>query len=184
MCDLCIWTHSQVRKVDCQLENGSIMLAVNWQHLRVSPHFLPSVSWEWLRSPVWLKWKGNSFSACFYFLDFTYEFIQRGGLRDPIIFEKPDGLGIKYLFLFNTSALILNLFIMALKGSFSLCLEEQNITTKMRLMCLVFFCRMPDPDFSVNDVKMFVGKSSVFLSHSTLVRIFKSVIFKSTWIST
>uniref|UniRef100_A0A4W6FAT3 [histone H3]-dimethyl-L-lysine(36) demethylase n=1 Tax=Lates calcarifer TaxID=8187 RepID=A0A4W6FAT3_LATCA len=43
--------------------------------------------------------------------DLTYEFIQRGGLRDPIIFEKPDGLGIK----------------------------------------------MPDPDFSVNDVKMFVG---------------------------
>uniref|UniRef100_G3PVP3 [histone H3]-dimethyl-L-lysine(36) demethylase n=1 Tax=Gasterosteus aculeatus aculeatus TaxID=481459 RepID=G3PVP3_GASAC len=41
----------------------------------------------------------------------TYEFIQRGGLRDPIIFDKPDGLGIK----------------------------------------------MPDPDFSVNDVKMFVG---------------------------
>lgn len=31
----------------------------------------------------------------FYFLDFTYEFIQRGGLRDPLIFEKPDGLGIK-----------------------------------------------------------------------------------------
>ncbi|XP_040892668.1 lysine (K)-specific demethylase 2Aa isoform X2 [Toxotes jaculatrix] len=43
--------------------------------------------------------------------DLTYEFIQRGGLRDPIIFEKSDGLGIK----------------------------------------------MPDPDFSVNDVKMFVG---------------------------
>uniref|UniRef100_A0A7N8YEW5 [histone H3]-dimethyl-L-lysine(36) demethylase n=1 Tax=Mastacembelus armatus TaxID=205130 RepID=A0A7N8YEW5_9TELE len=43
--------------------------------------------------------------------DLTYEFIQRFGLRDPIIFEKPDGLGIK----------------------------------------------MPDPDFSVNDVKMFVG---------------------------
>ncbi|XP_069543614.1 lysine (K)-specific demethylase 2Aa isoform X2 [Brachyistius frenatus] len=43
--------------------------------------------------------------------DFTYEFVQRGGLRDPIIFEKPVGLGIK----------------------------------------------MPDPDFSVNDVKMFVG---------------------------
>lgn len=33
---------------------------------------------------------------CFlYFLDLTYEFIQRGGLRDPIIIEKPDGLGIK-----------------------------------------------------------------------------------------
>ncbi|KAI3353228.1 hypothetical protein L3Q82_019262 [Scortum barcoo] len=43
--------------------------------------------------------------------DLTYEFVQRGGLRDPIIIEKPDGLGIK----------------------------------------------MPDPDFSVNDVKMFVG---------------------------
>nr|XP_055060868.1 lysine (K)-specific demethylase 2Aa isoform X2 [Misgurnus anguillicaudatus] len=43
--------------------------------------------------------------------DFTYEYIQRGGLRDPIIFERPDGLGIK----------------------------------------------MPDPDFSVNDVKTFVG---------------------------
>ncbi|MCJ8730314.1 hypothetical protein PDJAM_G00182870 [Pangasius djambal] len=43
--------------------------------------------------------------------DFTFEFIQRGGLRDPIIFERPDGLGIK----------------------------------------------MPGSDFSVNDVKMFVG---------------------------
>lgn len=35
-------------------------------------------------------------SACFV-LDFTYEFIQRSGLREPIIFEKPEGLGIKYL---------------------------------------------------------------------------------------
>uniref|UniRef100_A0AAQ4NXT8 [histone H3]-dimethyl-L-lysine(36) demethylase n=1 Tax=Gasterosteus aculeatus aculeatus TaxID=481459 RepID=A0AAQ4NXT8_GASAC len=26
--------------------------------------------------------------------ELTYEFIQRGGLRDPIIFDKPDGLGI------------------------------------------------------------------------------------------
>ncbi|XP_029910000.1 lysine (K)-specific demethylase 2Aa isoform X2 [Myripristis murdjan] len=43
--------------------------------------------------------------------DLTYEYVQRGGLRDPIIFEKPNGLGIK----------------------------------------------MPDPDFSVNDVKIFVG---------------------------
>uniref|UniRef100_A0A8C8CPL1 [histone H3]-dimethyl-L-lysine(36) demethylase n=1 Tax=Oncorhynchus tshawytscha TaxID=74940 RepID=A0A8C8CPL1_ONCTS len=43
--------------------------------------------------------------------DLTFEYIQRGGLRDPIIFENPDGLGIK----------------------------------------------MPDPDFSVNDVKIFVG---------------------------
>ncbi|XP_062284012.1 lysine (K)-specific demethylase 2Aa isoform X2 [Scomber scombrus] len=43
--------------------------------------------------------------------DFTYEFIQKSGLRDPILFDKPEGLGIK----------------------------------------------MPDPDFSVNDVKMFVG---------------------------
>ncbi|XP_035275501.1 lysine (K)-specific demethylase 2Aa isoform X2 [Anguilla anguilla] len=47
--------------------------------------------------------------------DFTFEYIQRGGLRDPIIFEKPDGLGIK----------------------------------------------MPDPDFSVNDVKVFVGSRRV-----------------------
>ncbi|XP_017281092.1 lysine-specific demethylase 2A-like [Kryptolebias marmoratus] len=46
--------------------------------------------------------------------DFTYEFIQRGGLRDPILFEKPEGLGIK----------------------------------------------VPDPEFSVNDVKMLVGKIS------------------------
>uniref|UniRef100_A0AAQ6AGQ2 [histone H3]-dimethyl-L-lysine(36) demethylase n=1 Tax=Amphiprion ocellaris TaxID=80972 RepID=A0AAQ6AGQ2_AMPOC len=45
------------------------------------------------------------------FSELTYEFVQRGGLRDPILFEKPDGLGIK----------------------------------------------MPDPDFTVNDVKMFVG---------------------------
>ncbi|XP_028998720.1 lysine (K)-specific demethylase 2Aa isoform X2 [Betta splendens] len=27
--------------------------------------------------------------------DFTYEFVQKGGLRDPILFERPDGLGIK-----------------------------------------------------------------------------------------
>ncbi|XP_053186379.1 lysine (K)-specific demethylase 2Aa isoform X2 [Scomber japonicus] len=43
--------------------------------------------------------------------DFTYEFIQKSGLRDPILFDKPEGLGIK----------------------------------------------MPDSDFSINDVKMFVG---------------------------
>uniref|UniRef100_A0A672JWV2 [histone H3]-dimethyl-L-lysine(36) demethylase n=1 Tax=Sinocyclocheilus grahami TaxID=75366 RepID=A0A672JWV2_SINGR len=42
---------------------------------------------------------------------FTLEYIQREGLRDPIIFKKADGLGIK----------------------------------------------MPDPDFSVSDVKLFVG---------------------------
>ncbi|KAL4641716.1 lysine-specific demethylase 2A-like [Arapaima gigas] len=47
--------------------------------------------------------------------DFTLEYIQREGLRDPIIFEKPDGLGIK----------------------------------------------MPDPNFSVNDVKLFVGNRRV-----------------------
>ncbi|XP_077380334.1 lysine (K)-specific demethylase 2Aa isoform X4 [Festucalex cinctus] len=43
--------------------------------------------------------------------DFTYELIQKGGLRDPIFFETIDGLGLK----------------------------------------------MPDPSFSVSDVKMFVG---------------------------
>lgn len=43
--------------------------------------------------------------------DFTLEYIQREGLRDPIVFKKADGLGIK----------------------------------------------MPDPDFSVSDVKLFVG---------------------------
>ncbi|ROI47866.1 Lysine-specific demethylase 2A [Anabarilius grahami] len=43
--------------------------------------------------------------------DLTFEYVQRCGLRDPIIFERPDGLGIK----------------------------------------------MPDQDFSVNDVKLFVG---------------------------
>ncbi|KAL4640613.1 lysine-specific demethylase 2A-like isoform X1 [Arapaima gigas] len=47
--------------------------------------------------------------------DFTYEYIQREGLRDPIIFEKPDGLGIK----------------------------------------------MPDSDFTVNDVKLYVGNRRV-----------------------
>uniref|UniRef100_A0A3B3Q540 [histone H3]-dimethyl-L-lysine(36) demethylase n=1 Tax=Paramormyrops kingsleyae TaxID=1676925 RepID=A0A3B3Q540_9TELE len=47
--------------------------------------------------------------------DFTFEYIQREGLRDPIIFEKADGLGIQ----------------------------------------------MPDSDFSVNDVKLFVGSRRV-----------------------
>ncbi|KAG5263503.1 hypothetical protein AALO_G00265540 [Alosa alosa] len=43
--------------------------------------------------------------------DFTFEFIQREGLREPLVFVKSDGLGIQ----------------------------------------------MPDPDFSVSDVKLFVG---------------------------
>ena len=30
----------------------------------------------------------------------------------------------------------------------------------IHVICHLLFCRMPDPDFSVNDVKMFVGKSS------------------------
>ena len=32
---------------------------------------------------------------CLCLSDFTYEFIQRSGLRDPILFDKPEGLGIK-----------------------------------------------------------------------------------------
>ncbi|KAM4621990.1 lysine-specific demethylase 2A isoform 1-T2 [Polymixia lowei] len=47
--------------------------------------------------------------------DFTFEYIQREGLRTPIIFEKGDGLGIE----------------------------------------------MPDPDFSVSDVKLFVGSRRI-----------------------
>uniref|UniRef100_A0A667XJT1 [histone H3]-dimethyl-L-lysine(36) demethylase n=1 Tax=Myripristis murdjan TaxID=586833 RepID=A0A667XJT1_9TELE len=47
--------------------------------------------------------------------DFTFEYIQREGLRDPLIFEKADGLGIQ----------------------------------------------MPDPDFSVGDVKLFVGSRRI-----------------------
>ncbi|XP_061581460.1 lysine-specific demethylase 2A isoform X2 [Cololabis saira] len=47
--------------------------------------------------------------------DFTYEYIQREGLRDPIIFENADGLGLQ----------------------------------------------MPDPDFSVSDVKLFVGSRRI-----------------------
>ncbi|XP_076148418.1 lysine-specific demethylase 2A [Alosa pseudoharengus] len=58
--------------------------------------------------------------------DFTFEFIQREGLREPLVFVKSDGLGIQ----------------------------------------------MPDPDFSVSDVKLFVGKShyhSVFLLISNVL---------------
>ncbi|KAM4586150.1 lysine-specific demethylase 2A isoform 1-T2 [Fundulus diaphanus] len=47
--------------------------------------------------------------------DFTYEYIQREGLRDPIIFKMTDGLGLQ----------------------------------------------MPDPDFSVSDVKVFVGSRRI-----------------------
>ncbi|KAM7389807.1 hypothetical protein PAMP_023761 [Pampus punctatissimus] len=47
--------------------------------------------------------------------DFTFEYIQMKGLRDPIIFEKADGLGIQ----------------------------------------------MPDSDFSVSDVKLFVGSRRI-----------------------
>ncbi|XP_068596465.1 lysine-specific demethylase 2A [Brachionichthys hirsutus] len=47
--------------------------------------------------------------------DFTFEYIQREGLREPIVFERGDGLGIE----------------------------------------------MPDPDFSVSDVKLFVGSRRI-----------------------
>lgn len=47
--------------------------------------------------------------------DFTFEYIQREGLKDPIVFKKSDGLGIQ----------------------------------------------MPDPDFSVSDVKVFVGSRRI-----------------------
>ncbi|XP_049442717.1 lysine-specific demethylase 2A [Epinephelus fuscoguttatus] len=47
--------------------------------------------------------------------DFTFEYIQREGLRDPIIFDTTEGLGIQ----------------------------------------------MPDPDFSVSDVKLFVGSRRI-----------------------
>ncbi|KAM5140478.1 lysine-specific demethylase 2A-like [Mantella aurantiaca] len=47
--------------------------------------------------------------------DFNMRYIQEGGLRDPLIFENPDGLGI----------------------------------------------RMPEPEFSVNDVKTFVGNKRI-----------------------
>uniref|UniRef100_A0A8C5HG71 [histone H3]-dimethyl-L-lysine(36) demethylase n=1 Tax=Gouania willdenowi TaxID=441366 RepID=A0A8C5HG71_GOUWI len=47
--------------------------------------------------------------------DFTFEYIQRGGLRDPIIFDKAEGLGLQ----------------------------------------------MPDSDFSVSDVKLFVGSRRI-----------------------
>ncbi|XP_054826546.1 lysine-specific demethylase 2A isoform X1 [Eublepharis macularius] len=57
----------------------------------------------------------NKFNANFVVFmegkDFTVEYIQRGGLRDPLIFQNSDGLGIK----------------------------------------------MPDPDFSVSDVRLYVG---------------------------
>nr|XP_028595258.1 lysine-specific demethylase 2A isoform X2 [Podarcis muralis] len=57
----------------------------------------------------------NKFNANFVVFmegkDFNVEYIQRGGLRDPLIFKNCDGLGIK----------------------------------------------MPDPDFSVNDVRLYVG---------------------------
>ncbi|XP_061465543.1 lysine-specific demethylase 2A isoform X2 [Rhineura floridana] len=61
------------------------------------------------------KLSTNKFNANFVVFmegkDFTVEYIQRGGLRDPLIFKNCDGLGIK----------------------------------------------MPDPDFSVNDVRLYVG---------------------------
>nr|XP_006136441.1 lysine-specific demethylase 2A-like isoform X2 [Pelodiscus sinensis] len=61
------------------------------------------------------KLSTNKFNANFILFmegkDFNVEYIQRGGLRDPLIFKNSDGLGIK----------------------------------------------MPDPDFSVNDVRLYVG---------------------------
>lgn len=37
-----------------------------------------------------------------------------------------------------------------------------------QLLILSVFCRMPDPDFSVSDVKLFVGKNRSFCSSVTL----------------
>lgn len=35
------------------------------------------------------------FDMCIFFLEFTFEYIQREGLRDPIIFKTTDGLGMQ-----------------------------------------------------------------------------------------
>ncbi|NXY38607.1 KDM2A demethylase, partial [Pomatorhinus ruficollis] len=65
------------------------------------------------------KLSTNKFNSTFVVFmegkDFTVEYIQRGGLRDPLIFRSSDGLGIK----------------------------------------------MPDPDFSVNDVRLCVGNRRI-----------------------
>ncbi|NWH95522.1 KDM2A demethylase, partial [Aegithalos caudatus] len=65
------------------------------------------------------KLSTNKFNSTFVVFmegkDFTVEYIQRGGLRDPLIFRSSDGLGIK----------------------------------------------MPDPDFSVNDVRLCVGSRRI-----------------------
>uniref|UniRef100_A0A8C7YWP7 [histone H3]-dimethyl-L-lysine(36) demethylase n=1 Tax=Oryzias sinensis TaxID=183150 RepID=A0A8C7YWP7_9TELE len=57
----------------------------------------------------------NLFLSLVLCLDFTFEYIQREGLRDPIVFETSDGLGLQ----------------------------------------------MPDSDFSVSDVKLFVGSRRI-----------------------
>lgn len=69
----------------------------------------------WWRDGSWLNIRNNStvliihrtvllvlwiivlcwMTLVYFSADFTYAFIQRGGLRDPVVFEKPDGLGIK-----------------------------------------------------------------------------------------
>lgn len=87
-----------------------------------------------------------------FFADFTLEYIQREGLRDPIIFKKADGLGIKY-----------GLFHHARLYSCLLRFIMWNMST-LNIICL---CRMPDPDFSVSDVKLFVGKKKSFWSSHT-----------------
>ncbi|XP_073542247.1 lysine-specific demethylase 2A isoform X2 [Phyllobates terribilis] len=66
---------------------------------------------EKLRSP---KYNSN-FIIYMEGKDFNMRFVQQGGLRDPLIFKRSDGLGI----------------------------------------------RMPDPTFSVNDVKLFVGSKRI-----------------------
>lgn len=46
-----------------------------------------SLYWSVLNSLFWM--------TVFPFVDFTFEYIQREGLRDPIVFEIKDGLGIE-----------------------------------------------------------------------------------------
>lgn len=50
------------------------------------------------------------------------------------------------------------LFFLLHWGDVCWCIKWINKMT--HVICHLLFCRMPDPDFSVNDVKMFVGKSS------------------------
>lgn len=76
----------------------------------------------------------NRVCVCgFFSADFTFEYIQREGLRDPIIFMKADGLGIQYVSLpLSPSSLCVFFFFLSLSAVLLLFFLRRIVLSTLR----------------------------------------------------